>query len=40
MTNKIGFYCDDNNEVNENIETIAMLANYLSFFKLIDQKHE
>lgn len=24
MTNKIGFYCDDNNEVNENIETIAV----------------
>ena len=24
MTNKIGFYCDDNNEVNENIETITV----------------
>lgn len=24
MTNKIGFYCDDNNEVNENIESITV----------------
>ena len=24
MTNKIGFYCNDNNEVNENIESITV----------------